>query len=41
MNTSSKKQYAGKTVEELNVEFEKLKNEFLEAHKELQQKLNS
>ena len=36
-----KKRYAGKTVEELNVEFEKLKNEFLEAHKELQQKLNS
>ena len=36
-----KKRYAGKTVEELNAEFEKLKNEFLEAHKELQQKLNS
>lgn len=26
-----KKRYAGKTVEELNAEFEKLKNEFLEA----------
>ena len=36
-----KKRYAGKTVEELNAEYEKLKNEFLEAHKELQQKLNS
>lgn len=36
-----KKRYAGKTVAELNVEFEKLKKEFLDAHKELQQKSNS
>ena len=36
-----KKRYAGKTVAELNVEFEKLKKEFLEEHKELQQKSNS
>lgn len=35
-----KKRYAGKTVVELNVEFEKLKKEFLDAHKELQQKSN-
>ena len=38
---SLKKRYAGKTVAELNVEFEKLKKEFLEEHKELQQKSNS
>ena len=38
---SLKKRYAGKTVAELNVEFKKLKNEFLEAHKELQQKLRA
>lgn len=38
---SLKKRYAGKTVAELNVEFEKLKKEFLDAHKELQQKSNS
>lgn len=36
-----KKRYAGKTVEELNVEFERLKKEFLGAHKELQQESNS
>ena len=38
---SLKKRYAGKTVAELNVEFEKLKKELLEEHKELQQKSNS
>ena len=36
-----KKRYAGKTVEELNVEFERLKKEFLGAHTELQQESNS
>lgn len=30
---SLKKRYAGKTVDELNAEFEKLKKEFLELHK--------
>ena len=36
-----KKRYVGKTVEELNVEFERLKKEFLGAHKELQYESNS
>lgn len=30
---SLKKRYAGKTVEELDAEFEKFKKEFLEKHK--------
>ena len=38
---SLKKRYAEKTVDDLNAEFEKLKKEFLEAHKKLQQKSNS
>lgn len=38
---SLKRRYAGKTVEELDAEFEKFKKEFLETHKELQQGLNS
>ena len=38
---SLEKRYAGKTVEELDAEFEKLKKEFLETHKDLQQGLNS